>query len=51
MCKNRGIYGFLCTSWVLITMAMAPVIEKGSRFALARIIISCVVTAFAAPMS
>ena len=21
VCKNRGIYEFLCTSWVLITMA------------------------------
>ena len=21
VCKNRGVYGFWCTSWVLITMA------------------------------
>ena len=26
-CKNRGMYGFLGPSWVLITMAMAPVIS------------------------
>ena len=25
VCKNRGIYGFLGPSWVLITVAMAPV--------------------------
>ena len=22
VCKNRGIYGFLCTSWVLITVGI-----------------------------
>ena len=31
VCKNGGIYGFLPTSWVLITMAVALVIG-GARF-------------------
>ena len=32
MRKNRGICGFLCISWVLITLAMAPVLV-GNRAA------------------
>ena len=31
VCKNRGIYGFLCTSWVLITLGYlvrARIIEE-----------------------
>ena len=30
MCKNAGVCGFLCTSWVLITYNICPPVINGT---------------------